>query len=328
MLTNVNEIPLVLAVWLLHDQYDHVNEPNYVSATALMKPLRHVILPSRLNSVRDVDLESFISRALGHSLHDSIEKSWKDGHASSLKKLGYPQGLIDRVRINPTDEELEADDTIIPIYMEQRGFRQVTINGVTYTIGGKFDLVAEGIINDYKSTSAYTWVFGGKDDDYQLQMSIYRWIDAARKRRKILEDYGVINFIFTDWQRAQARQKADYPQSRIQAKEIPLLPLKETQDWIEHKLSQIAKYRNASEADIPECTDDELWRSDPVFKYYSDPTKMAGRSTRNFDNLADANSFKAEKSKGIVISVPGEPKRCGYCDAYEICRQKDRYFST
>jgi hypothetical protein len=326
MITNKNDISLSLAVWLLHDEYDYVEGVDqYISATTLMKPLRQMVLSKRVDpKTVEIDVEGFVARAMGKALHDSIEKSWTHGYARSLKLMGYPDDVIKRIKVNPTDGEVRASNEIIPVYLEQRMFR--TIRG--WTIGGKFDMVTDGMVQDNKSTSAYSWLLGGKDDDYKLQMSLYRWIDAGQPVPKITEDFGRINFIFTDWQKTQAKTNPNYPQRRVEHKEIPLMSLRETEDWVCHKLSLIESYRDKLEGDIPECTDDELWRSDPVFKYYSDPAKTDGRSTRNFSSRADAFSFQASKGKGIVKMVPGEPKRCGYCEAFPICSQKDRYFST
>lgn len=326
MITNKTEISLPLAVWLLHDDYDYVKGvEKYISATTLMKPTRHIILPKRIDpSTVEVDVGDFVARSMGHALHDSIEKAWTSGgYCRSLKLLGYPQEVIDRIRVNPTDVDWMLNTKMIPVYLEQRLIRE--FNG--WTIGGKPDLIAEGIIQDQKSTSAFTWTHGTKDDDYRLQMSIYRWLDDAQEVPKITEDYGIINFIFTDWQKMQAKSNPNYPQKRVESKEISLLSLRETEDWIKWKLTQIELYGNSPENAIPDCTDEELWRSDPVFKFYADPSKIAGRSTKNFDNLADARSFQADKGgKGIIKTVPGEPKRCGYCEAYAVCTQKDRYF--
>jgi len=327
MITNKSDISLALAVWLVHDNYDRIDEPNYISATSLMKPLRHIVLIPRVDrQATPPDVEEFISRALGNSIHNSIEKAWLDGYQRSLKLLGYPPGAIERVKINPTEEEVRSSNEIIPIYLEQRIFRKITVNNTTFTIGGKFDLVTEGIIQDAKSTSAYSWVKGTKDDDYQLQMSLYRWIDAAQSLRRITEDYGRINFIFTDWQKAQA-SNPNYPSRRVMHKDIPLLSLDQTEQWVRSKLTLIQKHKNTPEELLPECTDEELWRSDPVHKYYADPAKTAGRSTKNFPSLVEARNFMAEKGgKGVVVSVPGEPKRCGYCEAFPICTQRRRYF--
>lgn len=328
--TNNTGIALPLAVWLLHDEYDYVNEPNYISVTSLMKPLRHIIIPPRIPLAETTapDVEEYVARALGHALHDSIEKSWKVGHKRSLKLLGYPDDVIERIKINPTDEEVRASNWIIPVYLEQRGIRPF----MGYNIGGKFDMVADGIVQDNKSTSVNSWLFGGRDSDYQLQMSLYRWIDAYRPqlglKRRITEDFGRINFIFTDWSKMQARSNPKYPK-RVEEKEIWLLSLDETEAWVRKKLAQIQHHRDTPEHMLPECTDEELWRSQPRYKYFSDPEKAkvpGSRSTKNFDDPAEAHMFMAEKGKGIVVTVPGEVKRCEYCPAFDGCTQKNRYF--
>lgn len=329
-ITNNTGIALPLAVWLLHDEYDYISEPNYISVTGLMKPLRHIIIPPRIpkEEATPPDVSDFVSSALGKSIHDSIEKAWVKDPIKKLKMLGYPQDVCDRVLINPSDEELETTKNAIPVYLEQRGLRPFQ----GYTIGGKYDMVAEGIVQDNKSTSVNSWLFGSRDSDYQLQMSLYRWIDAHRPKlgmkRRITEDFGRINFIFTDWSKMQARSNPKYPK-RVEEKEIWLLSLEETEQWVRNKLAQIEHHRNTPEHLLPECTEEELWQSAPRYKYFSDPAKAnvpGARSTKNFDDLSEAHQFMAEKGKGIVITVPGEPKRCEYCPAFDGCTQKNRYF--
>lgn len=335
-ITNNAGIALPLAVWLLHDEYDYIDEPNYISVTSLMKPIRHIVIPPRIPAnLKTEDVQDYIARAMGHSLHDSIEKAWTKGYARSLQKLGYPASVIDRIRVNPTDEERQAVLDCIPVYLEQRAFRTIKIRNKTYTIGGKFDMVADGIVQDNKSTSAYSWTSGGRDSDYQLQMSLYRWLDAGRVDEghlpRITEDFGRINYIFTDWQKQMAASNPRYPQKRVEEKELQLLSLEETQQWVEKKLTELEHYLNVPEHQLPECSDEDLWRSEPVYKYYSDPSKAndpKARSSKNFTDLGEAHLYLAEKAgKGVIKTVPGEVKRCGYCPAFEGCTQKDRYFS-
>lgn len=336
--TNTGDVPLGLAVWLVHDEYDYIKAENYISVTQLMKPIRQIILTPRVpRELQVMDVSDLASSSLGSSLHDSIEKAWEKGYQLSLKKLGYPEKVIERVLVNPTQEQLQATKNPIPVYLEQRSFKKITVNGKTFTIGGKFDMVTEGILNDIKSTSAFTWLYSGKDDDYILQGSFYRWLDEGGFTdpectqpigvRRITEDYIRINFIFTDWKRNDARQNPNYPQNRLQHKDYPLLSLEETEQWIRSKIAQIIKYREAPERDVPECTDEELWKTETVFKYYANPAKTDGRSTKNFTDLVAAKNYQQEKGgKGIIITVPGEPKRCEYCPAFAICSQRMRYF--
>lgn len=319
-INNTSNVDISMAVWLVYDDYDYNNDPNYISATTLMKPIRQLILNKRIDSSKEeIDILDYSSRALGNSIHSSIENAWNNGHISSLRRLGYPESMINRILINPSEQEIKEADNPYIIYMEQRSTKE--IDG--YTIGGKFDFLENGVLKDFKSTSTYTWTKGTRTDEHQLQGSIYRLIDD-----RITSDYIRINYIFTDWQKALKNSNPDYP-NRIEYKDIPLLSKEDTLNWIKNKLALYDRYKDADESAIPECTREELWFSDPVYKYYANPAKTDGRSTKNFSSLAEASSFKASKGgTGVVITVEGEPKRCNYCSAFNICTQKDKYFNV
>lgn len=327
MITNKTGISLALAVWAVNDDYDYQKGmENYISATSLMKPIRQIVLPRRIpmDERPPEDVIDCIARALGHSIHDSVEKAWVVNYKKNLKKLGTPQHVIDRVLVNPTDEEVAAATDPILVYVEQRAYKEVRTARKVWNVGGKFDMVTDGIVQDTKTTTAYTWVFGGRDDEHQLQGSLYRWLNPE----KITEDFIRINYIFTDWQRFQAKSNPKYPQQRLEHKDIPLLDITDTDKWVVNKLEQIERYMTVPEDQIPHCTDEELWMSDPVFKYYAKPeTAMAGgRATKNCDSMAEAREYMASKgNKGTIITVKGEPKRCSYCDAFDVCSQKNQF---
>ena len=318
--TNNADIPLALAVWLVDDDYDYVKGiDNYISVTQLLKPTKQVILSRRVpEESRVADLEDYISRGLGNSFHASIEKAWKHNYKENLTKLGYPESMINKIIINPTKEQLKPD--CIPLYFEQRAFRKFK----GFTIGGKFDIVAEGIVQDNKSTSVYTWMHRTKEEDYILQGSLYRWLNPEI----ITEDFIRINYIFTDWQKALAKNNPEYPQHRMMYKDYQLMSLEDTEAWLTGRLNLLSRFQHLSENEIPECTDEELWRSDPVYKYYSDISKTEGRCTKKFTDAKEAREYLISKNgKGCILTVPGEVKRCLYCDAYSVCKQKDRYFN-
>ena len=332
MITNKTGISLAMAVWAVNDDYDYQKQENYISATGLMKPLRQIVLPRRIPvDERPIpDVTDMLSRALGHSIHDSVEKAWVVNYRKNLHKLGTPQKVIDAVLVNKTDEEIadwraaNPGSEPILVYVEQRAMKTVKTTRREWTVGGKFDMVTDGIVNDTKTTTAYTWLFGGRDDEHTLQGSLYRWLNPE----KITEDFIRINYIFTDWQKFQAKANPKYPQSRLEFKDIPLLDITATEQWVVNKLEQIERYMTVPEDQIPHCTDAELWLSDPVFKFYLKPeTAMAGgRATKNCDTMQEAREYMAGKGgKGTIITVKGEPKRCDFCDAFDACRQKDAF---
>ena len=99
------------------------------------------------------------------------------------------------------------------------------------------------------------------------------------------------------------------------------MSIQETDSWIKARLGIIKSLEHAPQHTLPLCTPEELWQSDSVFKYYKDPTKTA-RSTKNFDNMADAqNRLVKDGSVGNVIEVTGQCKKCAYCKVNQICDQ-------
>lgn len=313
-ITNEWDIPLLLSVWLAHDEYDHISDANYISATQLLAPIKQIVLKPRIkDTFISTDISSYLPAVLGTSIHDGIEKAWLySDYRKTLQFLGFNEDTANRVVINP--ETVKQGQ--IPVYIEQRSVKE--ING--FKVGGKFDFIGDGILHDIKSTSAYTWVYGDMNEKYQLQGSIYRWLNQD----KITSDFIRICFIFTDWQNQLAQANKDYPKHRIMTKDIPLLSVRKTETWITNKLNQIKNYLDKPESEIPECTDEELWRKETKYKYYS--TETASRATKVFDSLAEAIKYKTDKGKGIVKTVKGEVKRCVLCPVASICKQRKLYF--
>ena len=312
MLTNNNKIPLSMAVFLAVDHYDY--ESDTVSATALLKPLRQSILGRRVpEDQKTVDIADLVSSRMGTAIHDGIEKVWMKDYARGMKALGYSDDIISRIVINPDPDNLP--DGAIPVYMEQRSYREF----MGFKLSGKFDFVGNGSLEDFKSTSTYSFMSGNKDWDYVMQGSIYRWLNP----KIITDDHMSIQFIFTDWQSFRVAQDPNYPKSRTTTKRFKLFSLEETEAYIAQRLTDYMKYKDQHESQLPLCTDKELWRSDPEWKYYKDPTKKT-RATKNFDNKADAlKRFVEDGSVGEIVEIPGMAKACTYCMAFPICTQKD-----
>lgn len=315
--TNTSSVPLSLAVFLASDFYDH--EENTISATSLIKPLRQIVLSARVpEDMTPLDLVNLVPSRMGSAIHDAIERSWKDNYQVALDSLGYPKRVIEKIRINPKPEELT--DEQIPIYLEQRAHKQVG----KFLISGKYDFIGDGRVEDFKSTSTFTAMNNTNDEKYIWQGSIYRWLNP----QIITKDEMAIQYIFTDWSKAKAMADPKYPQQRIQQRILPLKSIQETDAFVTRKLNQIEQYWDAPEEQLPLCTDADLWRSEPVFKYYKNPEKRA-RSTKNFDNRHDAQlRYIEDGSVGIVVEQPGQVTACKYCPAFAVCSQKDALIAS
>jgi len=316
---NVSDVPMALAVFLASDNYDYNSDPDTISATTLLKPLRQIVLPPRLPPGEGLsNLADMMANRIGAAIHDGIENAWKTNYVEAMKAIGLPSGVIKRIAINPEPHEL-TDETI-PVYLEQRISRRMG----KWRITGKFDFVGEGRVQDFKSTSTFTYKKQVNADKYTQQGSIYRWLDP----KLITQDQMDIHYIFMDWKGAMVKSDPKYPPRRFHTQSFPLLGLVETEQFIAKKIALIEKYWDAPEDTLPECDSEELWRSEPQFKYYKNPIKTV-RSTNNFDNRAEAmTKYVADGSVGFVKEVPGQVTACKYCSAFAACSQKDRLIAS
>jgi len=318
MYKNDTGIALSMAVWLAHDDYDYNPDKNHVSATGIIKSIRQIILGSRATaSDESKEIGGLVASRVGTSIHNQIEKAWINNYEDNLKALGYPQGMIDKIIINPS---LEADSKLledkIPVYLEVR--REKEIEGVK--LSGKFDFVIEGRLEDFKSTSTFSYISKSNDAKYALQGSIYRWLNQDI----ITEDHMAIQFIFLDWKPGLANDPK-YPQSKVLEYKIPLMPVAKTETYLKDKIQLIKQYTGAEESTLPLCTADDLWQKASVWKYYKNPAKMT-RSTKNFSNPHDAQiRMGQDGGVGTIVEVKGEPTACKYCDGYNLCSQKNAY---
>lgn len=313
--TNVNNIDLSAAVWLCVDDYDYVTKPNYISVTTLIKPIRQIILPRRIPAEEQVktDVLDRFASVLGQTLHTGVEVAWKEHYRTSMEKLGYPKRVIDAVRINPEKEEPDT----IPVYTEVRSERE--IDG--FIVGGKVDLIIERRLRDVKKTSVFKYQSQSGVGNWRLQGSLYRWLN----QEKIHHDELLVQYLLLDWNRGAATRDANYPNHPLPHRLIQLMDPRETEQWVRDKLRLLVQYADAPDDQLPDCSEEDLWRSSPVHKFYANPEKTNGRSTKNFETLSDALQHKSDKGgKGVVITKPGEVRACGYCPSAPICGQRLR----
>lgn len=322
--TNVEKVPLSLAVFLATDNYqegisipDSLKGMPILSATTLLKSTRQIILSQRLPEEEQIiDISQLISSHMGKAIHAGIEHAWKSNYKQALADLGLPERIIKNVAINPTN----PTDVDMPVYMEQRAFK--LIDG--YVITGQFDFVIDGRLEDFKTTSVFSATNPKKEADYIMQGSIYKWLNPEI----INADTMCIQFIFTDWSSAKVKIDPNYPKQKFLTKEYPIKEPKETERFLKSKIQEIKFYQDKPESELPLCTDEELWRSEPVWKYYKNPNKL-DRSTKNFNNKHDAYIRLAEDGNvGIVKEVPGKAIACKYCSAFPICTQKDALIAS
>ena len=300
-----------LAVALSYNDYDYINEPNYISATSILKPLKAIVIGLNSKARGEPDVLDFVASRVGTAIHTASEDSWLNGnYKSSMRKLGYPEDIIARIKVNPTDIH-EAD---IPVYLERRSIKELA----GYKVGGKFDAVMEGAIRDIKTVKAFSYIKNDMEP-YRLQLSIYRWLNQDI----ITSDVGYVDMIITDWKKFEADMKPEYPQLPVVEKKIRLMTITETENWLTSRLNSISSLVSKPQSALPLCSKEELWADPTKYKYFKNPAGK--RATKVFDSMVEANQrLIDEGSVGIVKTVEGTPKRCNYCVKAE-CEQAQNY---
>ena len=323
-LTNNTGLPMSMAVWLAHDEYDYQDDPFYLSVTTLIKSPRQIILGLRKpdnNGGQAADVADAMSRAVGNAVHNAIEDVWTNHRDNALRKLGLGENVIKKIKVNPDPADVMAGECI-PVYMEQRAFATVG----RWSIGGKFDFIGDGSLEDFKTTGTYSYTSGSNEWKYYLQGSLYRWLNPDL----ITSDHMLIDFVFTDWSKKDSmiKAKAGYPPTKIFAHKILLKSIPETERWVQDKIALIESLIDAPEAELPLCEPKDLWQDAPTFKYYKNPAKTE-RSTKNYSNLAEAELRRiSDGSVGAIHEVASEAKGCKYCDVYNQCSQKDHLIAS
>lgn len=295
--TNEHNIPLPLQLWLINDDYDHDPDENVISVTTLLKSVKRIVLGRKYKDVQKTgDFNDLVAMKLGTSVHNEIEDAM-DNSVNLLMELGY--------------EPDKAIELAKKIKSENRTKRAVG----KYIISGKYDVIFNSHVGDYKTTSVWKYILD-KGDEYIKQMSIYKWLNP----KDITANVGYIFYIFTDWSKVQSVQDIRYPQSRIATKEFPLMSNDDTEEFVTNKLAMVEKYTSVDDDKLPDCTTEELWQDPEKYAYYKNPAGK--RATKVFEDYSEANDrLSADGNVGKIETRPSKAKACGYCNVREFCSQ-------
>lgn len=277
-LSNKTGVCKPLEIWLRHDSYDYNPAPDYFSATELLRPTKQIILSRRFPEQGDIIDRYYAVR--GSALHESIERALAASGEECL--------------------------------MEQRQTRELD----DVVIGGKFDIIMDGTLYDFKTTSVSSYQGGKREKDYILQASIYRWLNPTL----VTNPKFTICFVLTDWSDRGLLRSGDYPASPCPSKIFDLYSLEKTEYFLKQKIADIKKNQDKKEEEML-CLHEELWPAPTKYKYFANAEST--RATKVFDTLEEANAYAAGK-KGVVKTVLGENMRCKYCPCAAHCTQWDK----
>lgn len=199
---------------------------------------------------------------------------------------------------------------------EERLFTKVKGPVETWEVSGQFDLLEEGILTDFKYTSIWAGMNGGKVE-WEQQLNLLRLLCDEKYENTYDGRYEVdklqIIAIYRDWQKSKVGDEG-YPKSQIDVIPIDLWDKQKASAYLHERVSL---HQNA---DPEPCTDMERWKRPDVFAVQKTGGK---RALKLFPIKADADNWLAQQSdkdKMWVGSRLGEYVRCSsYCSVSHAC---------
>lgn len=271
--SNKSDLPQHIAGVLerayLNDSYDRPQGEKTISVTTLIGPAQKRVLERRHEADLQMDVLDTIPALLGQGLHHILER----GASGAL--------------------------TAVP---EER----LATNHDGWTISGKSDLyeTKDHILIDYKNSSVWTYIFGKKE--WEQQLNVLAWI--RRRNQQPVKGLAIVLFC-GDWRRNEAKKNPDYP-ARVVNIPIPMWEMDTVTAYVHQRLEL---HRAAQEGkDVP-CSEEERWQKPTTWAVMKPGAKRA----------VSVHGEKVEAPAGhIVVERPGESVRCnGYCQAAPFCSQ-------
>lgn len=308
-ITNSLGLPLPLVTWLMNDDYDYNSDPKVFSATSLIKSTKKTLLSSsvaRSNTIAvTIDVADKMAAIRGQNIHAAVEDSYAD-EAFVAKIANQLKEFVPVVR------------------MEERLHAQIEIDGVEYTVSGKFDALINGVMTDWKTENTFSFGDETKERDRIMQLSIYIWL-CVKNGIEVDMDKATYYSVYQNWMKGFA-EKADeskYPKAPIMPFDIKPHSMAYVEMWLKDRIRERIEL-TIEDVDGMTCSPDDLWmEANPEWQYFSKPD--AARASKNFPTRLEAETyFASKKHVGLIKPKPSYAKACEYCFGFAICSQYQR----
>ena len=195
-------------------------------------------------------------------------------------------------------------------------------------IGGQVDCYHNGVIEDFKVTSAWTLVYGSRVKEWEEQLNLYAYI--FRQNGYTVDKLQIIA-ILRDWDKNRALADGKYPQTPIQVIPLTLWTEGEQLQFLHRKMLVHIGAEDIPDEDLSigfRCMPDEMWEQPNKWAVMKEGRKSA---VRVFDTEEDAwqhmNEAKYEDARYMsVVKRPGKRTRCSdFCSVRDYCQQYKDY---
>jgi hypothetical protein len=220
-------------------------------------------------------------------------------------------------------EDNTEDDAIaeVRMYIDSNGKK----------IGGMLDHYKDGVITDYKCTSVWSWIFGGRIKGWTEQANIYAEIYRANgfdvKELQIIA-------VFRDWKLSEfIKNPSKYPPEELMVIKLEVWEAGLAKPFIDQRTAMHVAEETTPDDGLPLCSSEEIWAKPD--KYAVMKNKLI-RASRVLDTEEDALAWieqahaKDKKAAEYRIDFrPGSRPRCEhYCDVAPFCNQYQEFLKS
>lgn len=329
--THRPDIPAVILRALMDDTYSQSLREHMVSLPPNAKGCQSISVTTLPRSPRQRILTNRHSDKLEDiNPLDGMWKMWGHSTHSVLERFKGPNDIT-----------------------EQRDGLVLTIKGKKYYLHGQADMLSPqqgGIwwLDDYKVTKDTALLYGTKSENV-AQVNVLRYIFQRTRNKdgkplkpmdqpmRISQLRNIYLLREWDYRLAESDKTGRYPKEPVVPALVEVWPDEVTEAYIKDHIE--AHFNNDKKPDheLPLCTDEERWMSQPIYKIYKievkgenkgKPQKLAKFTASSQEAVDDwlADPVNDKDAGGteieyMVKTIPGKPNRCAWCDIHQFCGQ-------
>lgn len=197
--------------------------------------------------------------------------------------------------------------------VEERFYFDVQTVLAKWRLGGQIDIFERGVLSDWKVTSVWAAINGGKKE-WEIQANVN---DFLMHKNGIEADALQVVAIFRDWSKGQATGD-DYPSQQVQAFPLERWSRKQQERYI---LDRVLVHQKAViNSDYDECSNEDMWARDEKWAVKKIKNKKASKL---FDNPHEANEYLLTMKDPAEVQhrLPSTIRCDSYCTAAPYCKQ-------
>lgn len=148
----------------------------------------------------------------------------------------------------------EGKADLVEQYFEEEVVPGIKVSGHA----DQYDAESKGL-DDYKSTSAWSVVYGSRMKEWSEQLNTYAWF--YRRAKFPVERLRIIAFL-RDWSKKFVKPDGSYPTCQVVTLDIPLWTEEQQLAFILERVRMFESHSLTSDDELPFCTDEERWARD------------------------------------------------------------------